>query len=84
MPYLCLSIFFGKTSILTPLLYANFLRFRHFYSPLTKEAIRELRVKGDSLVEDARVPDWAKKFWARSRDFLTSLDVSAQQPEKDE
>lgn len=87
MPYLCLSIIFGSTSILTPLLYGNFLRFRHFYSPLTKEAMRDLRIKFDGWTADPRVPEFGRNIYTRFRDFLTGLDVSSQaqqQQEKEE
>lgn len=71
MPWVIVSVFNGNASFLTPLLYGHFLRFRYFFSPVTKRAFRDLRLKGDGLVLDnVRLPMWVKNIYVRIRDAL--------------
>ncbi|KAI8799711.1 hypothetical protein BJ742DRAFT_781099 [Cladochytrium replicatum] len=70
-PYVVLSILFGRASILTPLLYGHFLRFRHFFSPMTKEAFRDARTRFDGwILGNASVPAFVKSGYTRVRDLI--------------
>ena len=41
---------------------------------MTKQAFRDLRVKGDSyIVGNAKTPTWARNIYIRLRDFLISF-----------
>ncbi|KAJ3376407.1 hypothetical protein HDU92_000380 [Lobulomyces angularis] len=82
MPYLILTIFIGRTSILTPLLYGHFLRFRHFYSPLTKKSFRDLRIKLDGVFQNEKIPPFVKNVYTRLQGLITSLNVEHLQQQQ--
>ncbi|TPX34302.1 hypothetical protein SmJEL517_g03033 [Synchytrium microbalum] len=81
LPVLVLSVFTGRASILSPFLYANFLRFRYIFSPTTKQAFNDLRIRLDGMIEqNASTPTWAKAMYVKARDYLiqyASVDVGA-------
>ncbi|KAJ3034062.1 hypothetical protein HK097_004636 [Rhizophlyctis rosea] len=79
MPALVISIFLRWTSFLSPLLYANFLRFRYYVSPMTKEAFGALRKRVDGVLEREGVPPAVKGLYGKARDWLIAYgDVEAQ------
>ncbi|KAJ3284288.1 hypothetical protein HDU76_008320 [Blyttiomyces sp. JEL0837] len=83
-PYLVLSIFVGHVSFLTPILYAQFLRFRFYFSPMTKEAFGELKGRLDGLVLRNGTPEWVVAFYRKAVEMVTRWgDVGAEmQPQR--
>ncbi|KAJ3396102.1 hypothetical protein HDU92_003971 [Lobulomyces angularis] len=75
MPYLVLTIFLGKTSILTPLIYGHFLRFRHFFSPLTRKSFADLENKLDVFFQKNNVPIFLKNIYLKTKEFCSNLNV---------
>ncbi|KAJ3278941.1 hypothetical protein HK104_001902 [Borealophlyctis nickersoniae] len=78
LPYIVISIFMGNASFLTPLVYAQFLRFRYFSSPMTKAAFRDLRNRLDKVADGPKVPPAVKAVYVRVRDGVIAYgDVEA-------
>ncbi|KAJ3089854.1 hypothetical protein HK102_005311 [Quaeritorhiza haematococci] len=71
MPFIIVSIFGGYASIFTPLMYAHFLKFRYFFSPMTKKALGDLRTRADARIGfNERMPDWVRSAYLRIRDTI--------------
>ncbi|KAJ3409718.1 hypothetical protein HDV05_004292 [Chytridiales sp. JEL 0842] len=70
-PYLCLSVLFGYVSFFTPVLYAQFLRFRFFFSPMTRQAFGEVKVRMDKwILGNEKVPAAVKSGYLKVVEFL--------------
>ncbi|TPX43707.1 hypothetical protein SeMB42_g04626 [Synchytrium endobioticum] len=70
-PILILYIFTGRASVLLPLMYANFVRFRYFFSPTTKQAFRDVRVRFDAWIEqNSSVPAIVKTLYVQAREAI--------------
>ncbi len=86
MPYLIISILGGYASLLSPLLYGHFLRFRYFFSPMTKHAFRELRTRADKFfLTTPQVPLWARNAFIKVRDMIIKfgdMEGLVQQPDQ--
>ncbi|KAI9361666.1 hypothetical protein DFJ73DRAFT_813997 [Zopfochytrium polystomum] len=81
MPYLTLFVLTGTVSLFAPVLFAIFLRFRFFFSPLTREAFGELQRRLDGLFENPRMPPWAAAFYRRGVELVVrfgDVNVSKQ------
>lgn len=73
LPYLTFSILTGHVSLMMPVLYAMFLRFKFFQSPVTREAFGELKVRLDGIIETERSPLWAKAFYRKAVDAIVKF-----------
>lgn len=76
------GIFVGRVSIVSVFLFANFLRFRYFFSPNTKQAFAQMRTTLDSYVEkNAKVPLGVRKVYKIVRDNIVRFaDVEGAAP----
>ncbi|RKO87095.1 hypothetical protein BDK51DRAFT_19053 [Blyttiomyces helicus] len=78
-PILIFSILTGNASIFTPVLYAQFLRFRYFVSPVTQAAFASLAVQCDRLAANERTPALAKKVYEKIREWVVNFGNAGQQ-----
>ncbi|KAF9361061.1 hypothetical protein BGX26_006149 [Mortierella sp. AD094] len=71
-----------QSSFLSPVVYANFLRFRYFFSIHTRTAFAELRVRLDAqVVGNPKLPPKAVKAYEIARGAVTRFGMAAvQQP----
>jgi transmembrane protein 33 len=67
LPSLLLSVVTLRSSIFSLLIFIQFLRFRYFFSPLTRQAVGDLKRRCDEVVlkEDGKVPIWAVAIYKR-------------------
>ena len=70
LPVLILSIFTGRVSFLTPFLFCHFLRFRFFFSPMTREAFGDLKLKTDSVFLSPNSPPWLRSFYLKAVEWI--------------
>ncbi|KAJ3107694.1 hypothetical protein HDU96_007826 [Phlyctochytrium bullatum] len=78
-PYLIVSVLFGGAGLLTPLLFFFFMRFRYFFSALTRKAVADLKTRGDALVARPGVPEWVRAVYGKAVNLIREWgDVTAQ------
>ncbi|KAI8847971.1 hypothetical protein BC829DRAFT_395136 [Chytridium lagenaria] len=79
--YLIFSLLTGGAGFLTPVLYFQFLRFRYFFSALTRRAAGDLRKRMDGYIVDREAtPEWIKAVYRRAMEALEKFgDVTAGQ-----
>lgn len=79
-PILILYIVTGRLTIFSSLTYVNFLRFRYFFSPTTKQVFRNVRVRFDGWIEqNPSVPSMVKTVYVQIREALIkfgSINIS--------
>ncbi|KAJ1548958.1 hypothetical protein HK405_012335, partial [Cladochytrium tenue] len=71
-PYLVLAVLTGRVSFATPLLFAMFLRFRYYFSPLTKEAVAALKARLDAVLDAPGSPLWVKSLYRRAVELIAT------------
>ncbi|KAJ1547529.1 hypothetical protein HK096_002522, partial [Nowakowskiella sp. JEL0078] len=77
-PYILIMILFGRASIATPFLYAQFVRFRYFFSPMTKEAVLDLRKRGEVWIEkNEKLPAIVRQAYVWVRVYIEKSDVES-------
>ncbi|KAF9115178.1 hypothetical protein BGX27_008656 [Mortierella sp. AM989] len=71
-----------QSSFLSPIVYANFLRFRYFFSIHTRAAFAQLRVRADAhVIGNPKLPPKAIKAYEILRGAVTRFGMAAvQQP----
>ncbi|KAI9193478.1 uncharacterized protein BJ171DRAFT_464339 [Polychytrium aggregatum] len=70
LPFLIVSVFGRYASFTTPILFIQFLRFRYFFSSLTKQAVHELRSRLDVLFGLPAVPAVVQNGYRTVRDLI--------------
>ncbi|KAJ3193730.1 hypothetical protein HK101_004274 [Irineochytrium annulatum] len=79
LPYLIISVFIGGVSLLTPFIYVHFLRFRFFFSPLTREAFADLKARADTYLLAPTTPAWVSASYKKVIELIIKYgDVQAQ------
>jgi hypothetical protein len=70
-PMTVISIFWGGTSIFTPVLYQQFLQFRFLSSPMTREVFSETEVFLDKhILNNQKVPEWGRNGYSSAKEMI--------------
>ncbi|KAJ3106334.1 hypothetical protein HDU97_006532 [Phlyctochytrium planicorne] len=78
--YLLLSALVGGASIVSVILFAQFLRFRYFFSALTRKAVADLKARTDGFVARPGMPMWVSATYQRAVELIAKWgDVSGGQ-----
>ncbi|KAJ3199014.1 hypothetical protein HDU67_003166, partial [Dinochytrium kinnereticum] len=79
--YLIFAALLGWAGIVSPFLFAQFLRFRYFFSALTRKAVADLKTAADGVVARPGMPMWVGAAYRRVVGILEKWgDVTQGQP----
>ena len=82
MPMTVVSVFWGRLSLFTPLIFAQFLSFRFAFSPLTKQVLRSMETTFDGLFDKPSIPPWAKTGYGKVKEMIHQYgDIEARSKE---
>ncbi|KAJ3015301.1 hypothetical protein HKX48_004673 [Thoreauomyces humboldtii] len=80
-PTLIIGIFMRWSSFMAPILYFRFMSFRYMTSPVTRQAVADLRVRADALASNPKLPPIVLKSYQAVRDMIIRFgDIQGQAP----